>query len=97
MARVGGDNSVKYIISGNNLTVNAKSEAGEVTEKITIALNGEDLTIAFNTNFFMDCLRNINDDYVVLKFNGQVNPCFIVPNGEQETYTYLISPIRQVY
>lgn len=97
LARVGGDNSVKFTFNGNLLTVNARSEVGAVTEKITISLNGEDLTIAFNTNFFMDCLRNIEDDYVILKFNGQVNPCFIVPNTDQEEYTYLISPIRQVY
>lgn len=97
LARVGGENSVRFEIEGNVLTVNARSEMGTVTENITVYLNGEDLNIAFNTNFFMDCLRNISDDYCVLKFNGQVNPCFIVPNSNQDEYTYLISPIRQVY
>ena len=97
LARVGGDNSVKFVFAGNLLTVSTKSEAGDFTENVTVALNGEDLTIAFNINFLMDCLRNIGDDYVVLKLNGQVNPCFIVPHEEQENYTYLVSPIRQVY
>lgn len=97
LARVGGDNSVKFAISGNLLTVSTRSEAGAFTENVTISLNGEDLSIAFNINFFMDCLRNISDDYVVLKLNGQVNPCFIVPNSDQDNYTYLVSPIRQVY
>jgi DNA polymerase-3 subunit beta len=97
LARIGGDNSVKFVISGNLLTINTQSEAGVFKENVTISLNGEDLTIAFNINFFMDCLRNIADDYVVLKLNGQVNPCFIVPNEDQEHYTYLISPIRQIY
>lgn len=97
LSHVGGENSVKFVITGNILTVNAKSEAGTVTENITVSLAGEDLTIAFNINFFMDCLRNITDDYVVLKLNGQVNPCFITPNSGKNEYTYLISPIRQVY
>ena len=78
------------------MEVSAKSEAGDVKENITISLDGEDLLIAFNINFVMDCLRNIDDDYVVLKFNGQVNPCFVMPNNEQEKSVYLVSPIRQI-
>ena len=97
LSHVGGDNSVKFAINGNVMQVVAKSEAGMVTENITISLNGEDLTIAFNISFFMDCLRNISSDYVMLKLNGQVNPCFIVPSEEKDEYVYLVSPIRQVY
>ena len=97
LSHVGGDNSVKFAITNNVLTVTAKSEAGTVTENITVSLVGEDLTIAFNISFFMDCLRNISGDYVVLKLNGQVNPCFIVPNNDDNEYIYLVSPIRQVY
>lgn len=97
LARVGGDNTVKFSFAGNLLTISTRSEAGAFTEKVTTSLNGEDINIAFNINFFMDCLRNISDDYVVLKLNGQVNPCFIVPNSDQENFTYLVSPIRQVY
>lgn len=97
LSHVGGDNSVKFEINNNTMQVSAKSEAGTVTEKITISLNGEDLTIAFNISFFMDCLRNIASDYVMLKLNGQVNPCFIVPSENEEEYVYLVSPIRQVY
>lgn len=96
LSHVGGENSVKFMIEGNLMTVSAKSEAGDVTEKITVSLDGEDLLIAFNINFFMDCLRNIAEDYVVLKFNGQVNPCFIVPSNDKDEFTYLVSPIRQL-
>ena len=96
LSHVGGDNSVKFVINGNIMQVVAKSEAGTVTENITISLNGDDLTIAFNINFFMDCLRNISTDFVTLKMNGQVNPCFIVPTDKSEV-VYLVSPIRQVY
>ena len=96
LSHVGGENCVKYSINGNLMEVSAKSEAGDVKENITISLDGEDLLIAFNINFVMDCLRNIDDDYVVLKFNGQVNPCFVMPNNEQEKSVYLVSPIRQI-
>ena len=92
----GGENCVRFEINSNLMEVSARSEAGDVKENITIFLNGEDLAIAFNINFFMDCLRNIDDDYVVLKMNGQINPCFIVPNNEEQKLIYLVSPIRQV-
>lgn len=97
LSHVGGDNSVKFIVEGSIMTVTAKSEAGTVTENITISLSGEDLTISFNISFFMDCLRNISSDYVTLKLNGQVNPCFIVPSEDKDEYIYLVSPIRQIY
>jgi DNA polymerase-3 subunit beta len=96
LSHVGGDNSVKFIFAGNLVTVTAKSEAGTVTENITTSLTGEDLTIAFNIGYFMDCLRNIASDYVTLKLNGQVNPCFIVPSEDEGNYLYLVSPIRQI-
>ncbi len=97
LSHVGGDNSVKFVVDGSLLTVTAKSEAGAVTENITVSLSGEDLTIAFNISFFMDCLRNISSDYITLKLNGQVNPCFIVPSEDKDEYIYLVSPIRQIY
>ena len=97
LSHVGGDNSVKFEIEGNIMKVTAKSEAGTVKENITVSLEGEDLTIAFNISFFMDCLRNIESDYVMLKFNGQVNPCFILPSEDADEYVFLVSPIRQVY
>ena len=99
LSHMGGDNSVKFEFAGgtNLMTITAKSEAGNVTENITIAINGEDLSIAFNINYFMDCLRNIAFDFVNLKFNGQVNPCFIVPSEDSDEYIYLVSPIRQAY
>ena len=96
MSHVGGENCVRFEVNGNLMEVSARSEAGDVKENITISLEGEDLSIAFNINFFMDCLRNIDDDYVVLKMNGQINPCFIVPNSEEQKLIYLVSPIRQM-
>lgn len=96
LSHVGGENCVRFEINNNLMEVSAKSEAGDVKENITVSLVGEDLAIAFNINFFMDCLRSIDDDYVVLKMNGQINPCFIVPNNEEQDVVYLVSPIRQM-
>ena len=96
LSHVGGENCVKLEVNGNLMEVSAKSEAGDVKENITISLVGEDIAIAFNINFFMDCLRNIDEDYVVLKMNGQINPCFIVPNSDEQNLVYLVSPIRQM-
>lgn len=93
LARVGNNNSVNLNINGNILTVTANSEAGNVTENVTVSIKGEDVTISFNTTFFMDCLKNITDEFVVLKLNGSINPCFIIPN-EGDGYMFLVSPIR---
>ena len=96
LSHVGGENCAKFAIGEGLMEVSAKSEMGDVKEKITVSLEGEDLSIAFNISYFMDCLRNISDDYVVLKLNGQINPCFIVPNNAEEKSIFLVSPIRQM-
>ena len=95
LARASNDNTASFDFKENLLTLEAKAEIGNVTEKVNVALSGEDLSIQFDNFFVRESLGASKDEYVKLQFNGPINPCIIVPN-EGDDYLFLILPIRQV-
>ncbi len=97
LARQNNDNSVKFSIKENVLTLSAKAEIGNVTENVTISLQGNDLNISFNSYFFRECLRSVKDEYIKLKFNASINPCVIVPSDENNSYLFIILPVKSIY
>ena len=96
LARASNDNSVRFDYREKLLTLSAKAEVGNVTEKISIALNGEDLTISFDTFFVQEALRAVKDEFVKISLNGSINPCVITPHSGNE-FLFLILPMKQIY
>ena len=86
-------NIIKFDIKENNITVSSKAEVGSVNENIPITLNGKDMVIAFNGKYISDFLRIIDDDFVVLNLNTQIDPCIIKPVGK-ENCLYLVMSVR---
>lgn len=93
LTRTNINNLVSLNIRENLMTLSAKSEMGTVTENLSVSLKGEDIKIGFDTFFIRECLRAINDEYVKIKFNGEINPCVITPN-EGDEYLFLILPLK---
>lgn len=86
-------NMVKIDIKEGYVNVTANSEVGNVNENIPIELNGQDLVIAFNSKFLIDCINVIDDENLYMNFNSSIAPCVIKPeNGDD--YLYMILPIR---
>lgn len=96
LSRVSNDNSVKFVIKENVLTLSARSEIGNLTENISIGLIGNDLSISFDSRFFKECLRVINEDFIKLCFTTSINPCVIKSNKNDE-YLFLILPLKTLY
>lgn len=96
LARASNDNSVKFEFKNKVLTLTAKAEVGNVTEKISIALTGDDLSISFDTFFVQEALKTIKDEFIKIKLNGSINPCVITPHTGNE-FLFLILPMKQLY
>lgn len=92
---VSNNNLVKLSISSDNLSISARnSEIGDLEEDLEIELIGKDLdVIAFNIKYFLDALKNIEDEFIFMNFNTAVSPCVIKPESD-ENYTYLLLPVR---
>lgn len=93
LTRTNINNLVNLNIRENLMTLSAKSDMGTVTENLNISLKGDDIKIGFDTFFIRESLRAISDEYIKIKFNGEINPCVITPN-EGDSYLFLILPLK---
>ena len=85
--------SVKYSINKDILRVNAVSQNMEFKDEILISYAGEEFNTAFNPQFIIDVLKNINSEKISLGLNTPVNPVLIEPVGEHDC-RYIIMPVR---
>jgi DNA polymerase-3 subunit beta len=85
-------NSVKLIFSKNNLDITANTpEVGEAKESLAITHKGKDFSIAFNPEFLMDPLKNIEADEIFFDFIDELSPGVIKYN---RPFLYVIMPMR---
>ena len=86
--------------SGTSLSLEAGAgEEAQATEEISILLNGEDISIAFNPVFLADGLQAIGTPFVQISFTGPIKPAILMGKKEPagatvENYRYLLMPMR---
>lgn len=95
LSKIGQNNLVKFEIKEKNLCLTSNSELGNIKENVNIALRGNDLSIAFNARYFMECLRVNSNEFVKLNFDSPAKPCIITPHEDDE-FLYLILPVRMI-
>lgn len=93
LSRIDKNNLVKFDIKEKNLMLTSNSEIGNTKENITVGVKGNDLTISFNSKYFSDCLRVIDNAYVKINLNSPIQPCVITP-CEDESFQFLILPVK---
>ena len=93
LSRVDKNNLVRFDIKDKVLTLSSNSDIGNIKENIGISLKGNDLTVAFNSRYFSECLRTISDEAIKICFNTPSSPCIIKPSDSDE-YLFLILPVR---
>ena len=85
-------NSVKLTFTENNLTFTANSpEVGESRETMAIKYEGEETSIAFNPQFFIDPLKALEEDEVHFEFTDQLSPGVV---KVKHPFLYVIMPMR---
>jgi len=95
LARMDKNNLVKFDVRDKLLTLSSQSDIGNVTENITVSLDGKDVTIAFNARYMSECMRNIDDEFIKINFTSSIAPCTITATDKDE-YLFLILPVRIV-
>lgn len=93
LSRIDKNNLVKFDIKEKNLMLTSNSEIGNTKENITVGVKGNDLNISFNSKYFSDCLRVIDNAYVKINLNSPIQPCVITP-CEGDDFEFLILPVK---
>lgn len=94
LARAGNKNNlIKFKITQGLIQVEAETEIGSISDKISCITEGEDLLIAFNARFFIDSLRTIPYPEIELYFSGSTGPCIIRPEGIQNHVNFVL-PVK---
>jgi DNA polymerase-3 subunit beta len=85
-------NSVKLAFTKNNLSINANTpDVGEARETMAINYKGKEMSIAFNPEYMMDPLRNLDADEVFLEMTDELSPGVIKINAP---FLYVLMPMR---
>ena len=85
---------IKLDINDDDIAIRSSSERGESDDGIPCKTDGKPLTISFNPRYFIESLRAVEDENIVLKFNTQLSPCTIRGLEENSDFKYLIVPLR---
>jgi DNA polymerase III subunit beta len=84
--------SVKLNFNKNTLTITATTpEVGEAKETLSINYKGKEVTIAFNPQYLMDPLRNLDADEVFMEITDELSPGVVKVN---EPFLYVLMPMR---
>lgn len=85
-------NSIKLNFIPKRLIISANTpDIGESRESINIPYEGKEIEIAFNPNFVIDVLRNLDDQEILLEVTDGANPGIIRTGPE---FLYVIMPMR---
>jgi DNA polymerase-3 subunit beta len=84
--------SVKFSFSKNTLTLTANTpDIGEAKETLSVNYKGKELAVAFNPQYVMDPLRNLDADEIFLELTDELSPGVIKVN---EPFLYVVMPMR---
>lgn len=99
ISRVDKNNLVKYDIKDKKIVLTSRSDTCDIKETITVSQKGNDMVIAFNSRYFIEALRSVNDEFVRMNFTSNISPCIITQNVDsvdESEYLFLILPVRLV-
>jgi len=78
----------------DNLVISAKAESeGKAEVRVPVDREGENVKIAFNYQYLLDPLLQIDDDKVKLSYAGSLEPG-VLRLPSDDTYTYVVMPVR---
>ena len=66
---------------------------GSQENEVEGEVEGEELSIAFNTKFLLDAVSNIPSTQIMMEFSGPLSAALIKPIGI-EGLEYIVMPVR---
>ncbi|AGK99631.1 DNA polymerase III subunit beta [Desulfoscipio gibsoniae] len=71
------------------------TETGRIREELDANFSGDPLDVGFNVRFFIDVLKSIDNDEVIIKLSGQDSPSLLKPVGDDRYFSILVPAVSQ--
>jgi len=85
---------ITFDISDGLLRLNSHNpEHDEANEELIIEYQGDPLSIAFNSQYLLDAVTNLDSELAVLTIASNASSCFI-EEPEQQLYKFIVMPMR---
>lgn len=85
---------VKFSIEIGKVVISCTNQAGDAKEEILVSTEGKNVEAGFNPKYFLDALKVIDDDEIFIDLGTSISPCIIRPIDENNSYLYMILPIK---
>ena len=85
---------VRCVFENGRVLLSAKTGAGEAKDICPLDGDGNGLEIGFNNRYLMDALRYAPADSVTLELNTSISPAVLVPADGEESFLYMVLPVR---
>jgi len=85
---------VKLQFGDNKLSLMGDTpDAGASQDEIDIVYSGEEMLIAFNYKYLLDCFKNIESEELVIGMNTNLSATVLKPYNEED-FVYLVMPVQ---
>jgi len=79
----------------NGIIMYFYTETGRIREELAANFKGDSLDVGFNVRFFIDVLKSIDTDEVIIKLSGQDSPSLFKPVGDDRYFSILVPAVSQ--
>ena len=85
---------VRFNIAYNKIDVSCITQKGQVNDTVSADIEGGELIIGFNCRFLLDALNGCDDEKVKIEFSAPTSGCFMRSTTGDESYSYMVLPVR---
>lgn len=85
---------VRLNIVMDKIEITCMTGKGKVHDVVDVSLSGEDIEIGFNHKYLLEALRACEEEEIKMEFSNPRSSCFIRSAGNDDSYTFMILPVR---
>ncbi|MGE4275928.1 MAG: DNA polymerase III subunit beta [Lawsonibacter sp.] len=85
---------LRCVFGDGMVSITTKTSIGDAADQCPITGNGQELEIGFNNKYLMDALKAAPAEKLRMEFTSGVAPCVILPAEGEETFIYMVLPVR---
>ena len=85
---------VRFNMAYNKIEVSCITGRGQVNDTVPVELDGGELLIGFNCRFLLDALTACDEEKIRMEFSAPTSGCFIKSTSGDDSFVYMILPVR---